>query len=94
MGIGAVLRNQVVSVVGLFAVLFIVEPALIGLAREVGRYGPLVALPTAVAGIPESDAGLPGVELVSAGVAGVLMLAWIGAAFAAAGTLLRRRDVE
>ena len=52
-----------------------------------------MTLPTAAAGIPESDAGLPEVDLASAGVAAALMLAWIGAAFAAAGAL-PRRDVE
>ena len=36
----------------------VVEPAVIGLVPEVGRYGPFVALPTAAAGLPEGDAGL------------------------------------
>jgi ABC-2 type transport system permease protein len=93
-GIGAVVRNQVVAVVGILAVLFVVEPVLIGLAPDVGRYGPFVALPTAAGGIPESDAGLPEVDLLPSLVAVALMLAWIGAAFTAGGALLRRRDVD
>ena len=69
-------------------------PVLIGLAPEVGRYGPFVALPTAAAGIPEADAGLQGVDLLAPAVAMGLMLAWIGAAFAAGAALLRSRDVD
>jgi DNA-binding NarL/FixJ family response regulator len=93
-GIGAAVRNQVVAVVAMLAVLFVVEPVLIGLAPEVGRYGPFVALPTAAAGIPEADAGLQGVDLLAPAVAMGLMLAWIGAAFAAGAALLRSRDVD
>lgn len=93
-GIGAAVRNQVVAVVGILAVLFVVEPVLIGLVPEAGRYGPFVALPTAAAGIPEADAGLQGVDLLAPAVAIGLMLTWIGAAFAAGAALLRRRDVD
>ena len=75
-GIGAAVRNQVVAVVAMLAVLFVVEPVLIGLAPDVGRYGPFVALPTAAAGIPEADAGLQGVDLLAPAVAMGLMLAW------------------
>jgi ABC-2 type transport system permease protein len=93
-GIGSAVRNQVVAVVGILAVLFAVEPVLISLVPEVGRYGPFVALPTAAAGIPASDAGIEGVDLLAPAVAIGLMLAWIGAAFAAGAALLRSRDVD
>jgi hypothetical protein len=72
---------------------FVVEPAVIGLVPEVGRYGPFVGLPAAAVGLPESDAGLGNVDLLPAGLAVALMSAWIGAAFAAGLALLRRRDV-
>jgi hypothetical protein len=57
-----------------------------------GRYGPFVALPTAAVGLPEGDARLGAMDLVPAGPAVALMLAWIGA-FAGGLALLRRRDV-
>jgi hypothetical protein len=56
--VGALVRNQVVAVVGMLLLSFVVEPAVIGLVPEVGRYGPFVALPTAAVGLPEGDAGL------------------------------------
>ena len=92
-GIGAAVRNQVVAVVGILAVLFAVEPALIAVVPEAGRYGPFVALPTA-ASISQADAGLEGLDLLAPPVAIGLMLGWIGAAFAAGAALLRSRDVD
>jgi len=53
----------------------------------------VVALPTAPVGMPEGDAGLGNVDLLPAGLAVALMLAWIGAAFGGGLALLRRRDV-
>ena len=94
-GLGAIVRNQVVAIVGLLVLSFAVEPLLIGLAPDVGRFGPFGALPTAAAGIDPQDAGMPeDTPLLAAGVALLLMLAWIGAAFAAGAALLRARDLE
>ena len=94
-GLGALVRNQVVAIVGLLVLSFIVEPILIGLVPDVGRFGPFGALPTAAAGIDPSDVGMPeDIDLPSAGVAILLMLAWIAAAFAAGAALLRARDLE
>ena len=93
-GIGALVRNQVVAIVGLLVLSFIVEPLIISLVPEVGRYGPFVALPTAAASIPPENTGFEDVDLPGATAAVVLMLAWIGAAFAAGGALLRARDLE
>ena len=50
-GLGAIVRNQVVAIVGLLVISFAVEPILIGLAPDVGKFGPFGALPTAAAGI-------------------------------------------
>ncbi len=91
--VGALVRNQVVAVVGMLLLTFVVEPAVIALVPEVGRYGPLVALPTAAAGLPEGDVGLGGVELLPAGLAAAVMLAWMGVCFAGGVALLRRRDI-
>ena len=93
-GIGALLRNQVVAIVGVLVLSFIVEPAMIGLVPEVGRFGPFVALPTAAASIPPENVGFSDVDLPPAGLAVLYMLAWIGAAFAAGAALLRTRDLE
>jgi ABC-2 type transport system permease protein len=93
-GIGALVRNQVVAIVGVLIMGFAVEPALVALAPEVGRFGPFGALPTAAQGLDPEDVGMADVDLPAAGVAVLLMLAWIAAAFAAGAALLRRRDLE
>ncbi len=94
-GIGALIRNQVVAIVGLLVVTFAVEPVLLGLLPEVGRFAPFGALPAAAAGLEAEDVGMPSdVELLPAGTAVLMLLAWIGAAFAVSGALLKRRDLE
>ena len=93
-GIGALVRNQVVAIVGVLVISFALEPLLIALAPDVGRFGPFGALPTAAAGLDPDDTGMPDVDLPAAGIAVLLLLAWIGAAFAASAALLRHRDLE
>jgi ABC-2 type transport system permease protein len=93
-GLGALVRNQVVAVVGLLLVGLLIEPMVTAMLPEVGRFGPFTALPTAVAGIPAEDAGLGDVNLLAPGLAALLLLAWIGAAFAAGYAMLRGRDVH
>jgi ABC-2 type transport system permease protein len=93
-GVGALVRNQVVAVVGLLVFWFLVEPTLLSLVPEVGRFGPFVALSTGASGIPAEDAGLGEVDLLDPALAALALLAWIGAAFAAGYALLRRRDVH
>jgi ABC-2 type transport system permease protein len=92
--IGAIVRNQVVAVVGILAVTFIIEPVLLAVLPEVGRYGPLGALPTAASGIDPEAVGLDEAGLLHPTTATVALVAWIGAAFAAGAALLRGRDVE
>lgn len=94
-GIGAIVRNQAVAIVGVLVMGFAVEPAVVALAPEVGRFGPFGALPTAAQGVDPQDVGMPeDVDLPAAGVAVLLLLAWIGAAFSAGASLLRYRDLE
>jgi ABC-2 type transport system permease protein len=94
-GIGALIRNQVVAIVGVLVVAFAVEPALVALAPEVGRFAPFGPLPTAVQGLDPEDVGMPeDVDLPAAGAAVLLLGAWIGSAFAAGAALLRYRDLE
>jgi ABC-2 type transport system permease protein len=93
-GIGALVRNQPVAIVGVLVASFVLEPAVLGLAPDVGRFGPFVGLPVGVQDIPSSDLGFGDAELFSPLPAALAMLAWIGAAFAAGAVLLRSRDVE
>jgi hypothetical protein len=93
-GIGALVRNQPVAIVGVLVASFVLEPAVLGLAPDVGRFGPFVGLPVAVQDIPSSDVGVGDAELFSPPLATLAMLAWIGAAFTAGAVLLQRRDVE
>jgi ABC-2 type transport system permease protein len=94
-GIGAIVRNQVVAIVGLLIFILAIEPILLGLAPEVGRFSPFGALPAAAAGLDPEDVGMPDdVDLLPAGVALLLLLAWIGSAFAIGAALLRARDLE
>jgi ABC-2 type transport system permease protein len=94
-GIGALVRNQVVAVVGMLVFSFVVEGTLISLVPEVARFGPFSALPAAVAGIPAEDAQLGDeIDLLAPGLAALALLAWISAAFAAGAALLRRRDLQ
>jgi ABC-2 type transport system permease protein len=93
-GIGAVVRNQIVAIVGLLVWAFAVEPLLFGLVPEVGRLAPINGLPTALLGFDEEALDLPEeFELLSFGGALGLLLIWIAVAFAIGAWLLRRRDL-
>jgi ABC-2 type transport system permease protein len=94
-GIGAIVRNQVVAIVGLLIFILAIEPILLGLAPEVGRFSPFGALPAAAAGLEPEDVGMPDdVDLLPAGVAVLLLLAWISAAFSIGYATLKLRDLE
>ena len=82
------------AIVGVLLVSFLLEPLLLGLSPDIGRFGPFVALPTAALNLSPEEVGLGDVELLAPAVAVLLMLAWIGVAFAAGWALLRRRDLE
>jgi ABC-2 type transport system permease protein len=93
-GIGALVRNQAVAIVGVLVLSFLIEPTILGLAPDVGRFGPFVALPVSASDIPPADAGFDEAEFLAPGLAVLAMLAWIGAAFAAGAALLRSRDLD
>jgi len=97
-GAGALTVRATPDVVGVLVAGFAVEPALVALVAlvpEVGRFGPFGALPTAAQGLDPEDVGMPeDVDLPAAGVAVLLLLAWIGSAFAGGAALLRYRDLE
>jgi hypothetical protein len=87
--IGALLRNQVAALVGVLVVFVIVEPTLLGLVPDVGRFAPLQGAPSGLVGVDVND----DTELLNATVAGLVMLGWLAALFTAAGVLLRARDL-
>jgi ABC-2 type transport system permease protein len=93
-GIGVLVRNQAIAIVGLLIYGFAIEPVLAGLVPEVARFGPVSGLPTAITNVNSENAGLGNVALLSPGLAVLAMLAWVGSFFAVGGALLRRRDLE
>ena len=84
--VGALLRNQIVTVVGLIIVAVALEPPLFEHLPEVGRFGPLFGAPRGILDL--ADAGL-----LAPGAALAVSMAWAGAAFAAAAARLRGRDL-
>ncbi len=83
---GGLIRNQIVTVVGLIALAAVLEPAVLQVAPDVGRFGPLAGVPAAILG--STDPGL-----LAPGLAIGVLIAWAGAVFASAAVRLRRRDL-
>ena len=90
-GVGVLVRNQPIAIVGLILVAFVVEPVLLGLAPDVGRFGPLVAAPAA---IQDVDLGFEDSDLLAPGVGVLVMLAWVGLTVGLGTLLLRSRDLD
>lgn len=88
-GVGALVRNQPVAIVGIFVVALIVEPLLLGLAPSVGRFGPIIALPNGF-----TDVSTDNEDFFSPLPALGLMIVWVAALFAAGAALLARRDLN
>jgi ABC-2 type transport system permease protein len=88
---GALVRQQVVALVGVLVLSFAIEPAVLALAPSVGRFGPWVALPGSIQGVPPEELGLG--KGLAPGPAVLVMLAWIAALWSAGAALLGRRDV-
>jgi ABC-type transport system involved in multi-copper enzyme maturation permease subunit len=87
--VGAIGRNQIVTVVGLIAVASFLEPQLFAASHAVGQFGPLAETPSAVLG--GSSAATDG--MLAAGPALAVMVAWAAAAFGVAAIRLRNRDL-
>jgi ABC-2 type transport system permease protein len=87
--VGGLMRNQVVAIVGLLVFSFALEPAVLAVTNDVGRFGPLVGAPN---GIQEVDT-LDGASLLAPGLAALVMAAWLTLAFVSTAAVLRRRDV-
>ena len=93
-GIGALVRNQVIAIVGILIFALALEPTLIALAPDVGRLMPITGLPTAITNVDPDAVGIGDLDVLDPVPALLAMLAWIGALFAAGATLLQRRDLE
>jgi len=91
-GVGTLLRNQIVAVTGLLIVGFAIEPMLATLVPEVAHFGPLVGAPSGILDITSGSAGALSAALAPA-LAATVSIAWASATFAAAAALLRRRDL-
>jgi ABC-2 type transport system permease protein len=87
-GVGGLLRNQVVAVTGLLVVAFVLEPAISALFPVVAPFGPLLGAPSGI-----FDLGLLVGNALAPGLAVAVLIAWAGAAFAAAAGRLRGRDL-
>jgi ABC-2 type transport system permease protein len=89
--IGGLVRNQVVAIVGLLVFSFVVEHAVLGVAPDVGRFGPLVGAPSGIQelGNPVDDSA----SLLSPAFSLLVMAGWIAVAFGVTAELLRRRDL-
>jgi ABC-2 type transport system permease protein len=89
--IGGIIRNQIVAIVGLLVFAFALEPALFALVPDVGRFGPTVGAPSGISGISPNGNGTE--DLLSPGIAVLVMLAWVGAGFGITAWMLKRRDL-
>jgi ABC-type transport system involved in multi-copper enzyme maturation permease subunit len=85
--VGALVRNQVVTLVSLIAMAAFLEPAVQSVAPHVGRFGPLAGAPGGIQGGPDAQG------LLAPGPALAVLVAWTLAAFTAAAWRLRSRDL-
>jgi ABC-type transport system involved in multi-copper enzyme maturation permease subunit len=88
--VGAVVRNQLVAMIGLIFFSFFVETAVFALAPEVGRFAPTTA-PTGIQAVDFFEDGDH--EFLDPLPAAAVTLAWIGLLFALGAALLRKRDL-
>jgi ABC-2 type transport system permease protein len=86
--VGALVRNQVVAVVGLLVLALAVEPALAALTEDVAKFLPLSGVPNAVTETSFGDEAH-----LSPGAALLVMAGWVGLLFAAGGVTLKQRDL-
>jgi ABC-2 type transport system permease protein len=90
-GIGGLVRNQVVAIIAVLILGFVIEPALFGLAPDVARFAPTQGAPAGIQDIqPFGDDSDP---LLSPALATLVMLGWIALLYAAAGVRLKLRDL-
>jgi hypothetical protein len=93
-GVGSLVRNQPVAIVGILIAAFVVDPVLGQFAPGVETFSPTGALPSAIQGISPDDVGMSKVDFLATVPALAVMLVWIGALFGSGGALMVSRDVE
>jgi ABC-2 type transport system permease protein len=84
-GVGAALRNQVVTIIAVLVVQTIVEPSILGASTSVGRLLPSIA--------GEGLRKFPETNLLSAGPAAAVLAAWCAVALAVGVVRTRRVDL-
>lgn len=94
LALGSLIRNQPTAIVGVLVVAFAVEPTIVALAPDIGRFTPFTGLSAGIQAIPPGDVGNDDMNLLSPGLAALALFGWIAVAFAAGVTLLRRRDLN
>jgi ABC-type transport system involved in multi-copper enzyme maturation permease subunit len=90
-GIGGLVRNQVVAIVGVLIISFVVEPTLFGLVPEVAKYLPTQGAPSGIVHVDPFNDDTS--DLLAPGIALLVMLGWIGLFYALAGARLKRFDL-
>ena len=90
-GIGGLVRHQVVAIVGVLVFAFVIEIALFALVPEVAKFAPMRGAPGGITHVDPGNGETS--ELLAPGVALLVMLGWIGLFFAAAGVRLRKFDL-
>lgn len=86
-GIAALVRNQAGAIVTALVILFVIEPTILGFWPEEGRFLPFLGAPSGFAGEGDDE------DLLSAGVALLVMLGWVAVICGGAAALFRRRDI-
>ena len=87
-GIGGLIRNPAVAIVGVLAWGFVVENILIGLVPSVGRFGFTSGAPAGITQVPPD-----GFDLLPTGVALLVMAGWVALFFIPAALTFTKRDL-
>jgi ABC-type transport system involved in multi-copper enzyme maturation permease subunit len=90
--VGAIVRNQVVTVVGLIVMSFAIEPAISVAAPSVDRWLPFGGAANAVLDSGFAEEGADD-DLLSPAAGALVLAAWAAGLAAIAAVLLRRRDL-
>ena len=94
LALGSLIRNQPTAIVGVLVLSLVIEPAVIALAPDVGRFLPFSGLSASIQAIPGENIGADDVDLLSPGFGALVMLVWIAVPFVAGVVMLRRRDLN
>jgi ABC-2 type transport system permease protein len=90
-GIGGLVRNQVVAIVGILIFAFAVVPTLFALVPDVAKFAPIEGAPGGIVHVGTFNDDTS--DLLTPAAAVLVMLGWIALFFAAAGARLRKFDL-